>query len=65
MSCRSQRLRCCARARAAAVEHGVLEVRAKELLDESKVQADAHPVLVAFAVVGDRWEHAEFVEIDL
>ena len=46
------------------VENGEPEVRFEELPDQGQVEADPHPVLVTFAVVGHRWEHAEPVEVD-
>ena len=46
------------------VENGKPEVRFEELPDQGQVEADPHPVLVTFAVVGHRWEHAEPVEVD-
>ena len=47
------------------VEHRVAELGTEELLDECQVQTDAHAVLVPFAVVGNRREHADLVEVDL
>jgi hypothetical protein len=46
------------------VKNAKAEAGPKDVLQQGQIEAQAHPILVAFAVKGTRWEHALLVEVN-